>query len=119
FSDLEALDQIAEFAEKHADTARRYQLRQMLDEFRKALVRELDYRQEARNLTTLRTNLHEFERIVVPCPVEDYTTARVLTTQFIRGQKVTAIHPIVRTDLDGAALADELFRAYLQQVLID
>ncbi len=80
---------------------------------------ELDYREEARNLTALAIQLRDFERIVVPLPVDDYTTVRVLTMDWVPGTKITAVSPLERTELDGAVLADELFRAYLQQILID
>jgi len=43
----------------------------------------------------------------------------VLTSEYVHGQKVTSFSPLVRTDIDGCGLADELFRAYLQQILID
>jgi ubiquinone biosynthesis protein len=56
---------------------------------------------------------------VVPAPVEDYTTSRVLTTEYVRGQKVTSLHPVVQLDLDGEVLAEQLFRAYLKQILVD
>src|SRR4029453_13640344 len=86
---------------------------------RKSIVRELDYRQEASNLRTLRENLAGFQRIVIPEPIEDYTSERVLTMDYVEGQKVTALTPLARIDLDGAALATELFRAYLKQILVD
>jgi predicted unusual protein kinase regulating ubiquinone biosynthesis (AarF/ABC1/UbiB family) len=38
---------------------------------------------------------------------------------FVRGTKITKLSPLMRIDLDGEALADELFRAYLKQVLVD
>jgi predicted unusual protein kinase regulating ubiquinone biosynthesis (AarF/ABC1/UbiB family) len=117
--DLEAMEEIAVTLDKRTEVGERYQFAAMLHEFRRSLIRELDYRQEARNLTTLRQNLAQFDRIVVPAPVEDYTTARVLTAEYIRGQKVTSISPVVRTELDGAGLAEQLFRAYLRQILID
>lgn len=117
--DLGALAKIAEFLDKHMETGRRYELQKVLDEFRKTLFRELDYRHEARHLTILRENLRDFDRIVVPAPVEDYTTSRVLTMDWVRGTKVTLLSPLRRIDLDGEALADELFRAYLHQILID
>jgi predicted unusual protein kinase regulating ubiquinone biosynthesis (AarF/ABC1/UbiB family) len=98
---------------------RRFQLSSMLQEFRKSLMRELDYRQEAQNLTTLRTNLAEFEHIVVPAPIDDYSTSRVLTMEYVHGVKVTTLSPVVRLELHGSALADELFRAYLKQTLVD
>jgi predicted unusual protein kinase regulating ubiquinone biosynthesis (AarF/ABC1/UbiB family) len=117
--DLEALDEIAQMLDKRTELGARYQLSGMLHEFRRSLIKELDYRQEARNLATLRANLAQFDRIVVPAAIEDYTTGRVLTIEYIRGQKVTSINPVVRTELDGAALAEQLFQAYLRQILID
>ena len=69
--------------------AARYEFAPILEEFRKTLLRELDYRQEARNLVTFADNLRDFDRIVVPQPVEDFTTSRVLTMDYISGRKIT------------------------------
>jgi predicted unusual protein kinase regulating ubiquinone biosynthesis (AarF/ABC1/UbiB family) len=117
--DLEALEEIAQMLDKRTALGARYQFAAMLHEFRRSLIKELDYRQEARNLAVLRENLARFDRIVVPAAIEDYTTGRVLTIEYVRGQKVTAFNPVVRTELDGEALAEQLFQAYLRQVLID
>jgi len=117
--DLDALEQIAAFAESHTAVGKQYQFAQMVEEFRKTLMRELDYGQEARNLATLAQNLKEFDRIVVPCPIDDYTTSRILTASYIRGYKVTSLSPLARTELDGSVLAEQLFRAYLRQILVD
>ena len=68
---------------------------------------------------TLARQLRDFERIVVPLPVDDYTTARVLTMDYVPGTKITAVSPVEWTEVDGRALPDELFRAYLQQILVD
>lgn len=117
--DLDALDEIAQWMDKHTRTGRQYEFARTLQEFRKTLVNELDYRREAANLSTLGRNLAEFERIVVPSPVDDYTTSRVLTMEFVRGKKITSLSPLAHLEIDGAALAEELFRAYLKQILID
>ena len=117
--DLEALHELAEFADAHTEAGRRFGFARILDEFRKTLMKELDYRQEARNLTTLRENMKEFEHIVVPAAIDDYTTSRVLTAEYVRGRKVTELPPIARTELDGSVLARELFQAYLKQTLLD
>ncbi len=117
--DLDALDEIAEFLDNHTAVGKRYEFCQMLDQFRKSLLRELDYRQEASNLTTIGQNLREFEHIVVPEPIADYTSSKVLTMQYVRGKKITDLNPLARMEFDGPALAEELFRAYLQQILVD
>ena len=117
--DLEVLGDIAEFADAHSDAAHRLQLRAMFDEFKRNLVRELDFRNEGRNLVALGANLEDFERLIVPQPLEDFTTARVLTLEFVKGRKITQVGPLARLEMDGADLTDELFRAYLKQILVD
>jgi ubiquinone biosynthesis protein len=117
--DLEVLAEVAEVLERHTGIGDRYELGRLLEDFRASLLRELDYRQEAQNLRTLAANLAEFDRLVVPAPVADYTTERVLTMDFIQGRKVTALTPLARLDIDGAALAEQLFSAYLKQFLVD
>ena len=116
--DLEAFKEVAELVDEHAEAGSQ-PLAETVEEFRKALLAELDYKQEARNLVQIGENLAEFERIVVPLPVEDYTRFRVLTMDYVHGRKVTDFSPLMRLELDGSALADELFRAYLKQILID
>jgi ubiquinone biosynthesis protein len=116
--DLAAMQEAAGLLDAHTEVGRRFQLSGLMKEFRKTLARELDYRLEAQNLVNFGSLLAEFTRLVVPQPVDDYTTQRVLTMDYVRGRKVTQIGPLARMEMDGTALADELFRAYLHQVLV-
>ncbi|HSD72609.1 MAG TPA: AarF/ABC1/UbiB kinase family protein [Thermoanaerobaculia bacterium] len=117
--DLDTFTEIAQLLDKHLEAGHLYQFEKMVEEFRKSILRELDYRREAQNLVTLSENLAEFDRIVVPSPILDFTTGRILTMDFVFGQKITALSPLEKIDIDGARLADELHRAYLKQILID
>ncbi len=116
--DLEALEEIADFFDQHTEIGKRYEFGQMLEQFRKSLLQELDYRQEAASLTTIRQDLRRFEHIIIPAPIDDYCTSRVLTMEFVPGKKITEMSPLARMEFDGAALAEELFRAYLEQILV-
>src|ERR1051326_5889130 len=71
---------------------------------RKSLLRELDFTIEANNLHTISENLLEFEQIVIPQPVDDYTTTRVLTMEYIAGKKITALSPLRLLEIDGDVL---------------
>jgi predicted unusual protein kinase regulating ubiquinone biosynthesis (AarF/ABC1/UbiB family) len=115
--DMAAIGELAEFADAHTDLGRRFGFSELLEQFRKALVAELDYTREATNLTTLARIVEPWPRLVVPRPVADYSTGRILTMDFLPGRKVTELGPLARTDLDGEPLVDDLFRAYLQQML--
>lgn len=117
--DFEALREIARFMNRHTKVGQRYQFPRILEEFETTLARELDYKREAANLITLGQNLRNFRRIRVPQPVEDYTTHKILTMDYVEGRKITELSPLARQDFDGRALAEELFRAYLKQVLVD
>ena len=94
--DLDVLTSIAAFADRHTDAGRRFGFAALVQEFRESLTRELDYREEARNLDTLRTNLAGFDRILVPAPMDGFTTSKVLTMEYVSGIKVTALSPIAR-----------------------
>ncbi len=117
--DFEVLEEIAAFFDEHTDIGRRYRFGKILGEFKTSIFQELDYEREASNLTALANNLKEFAHIVVPLPVVDYSSRSVLTMDYVRGTKITTLSPIARLDIDGAALAEEFFKAYLKQVLID
>jgi predicted unusual protein kinase regulating ubiquinone biosynthesis (AarF/ABC1/UbiB family) len=117
--DLDALRELAELADAHTELGRKYGFAAMLDEFRKSMLRELDYRQEAHHLETLRANLAEYPRIHVPAPVADYTTERVLTMDFVGGRKLTSLGPLAQLEVEGHDLAEQVVAAYLKQILVD
>ena len=117
--DLDSFAEIAEFLDNHTEFGKRYELSRILGSFRSSLMRELDYQKEAIHLGELRRNLKEFTRLHIPAVVDDYTTSQVLTMDYLAGTKITSLSGAVLVDLDGAALAEELFRAYLKQILVD
>ena len=117
--DLEALGEIAHFLDEHTELGKRYEFDNMLINLRKSLLRELDFTIEANNLRSIGQSLTEFEQVVIPEPIDDYTTTRVLTMEYIAGKKITALNPLRLLEIDGASLADELFSAYLKQFLVD
>jgi ubiquinone biosynthesis protein len=113
------LTPLADFLDAHTEIGRRHRLRRVLEEFRVSIQEELDYEREAENLRAVGRNLAEFELIVVPQPIPDYCTKHVLTMERIRGTKITKVSAYSRLDFDGAQLVDQLFHAYLKQVLVD
>ena len=117
--DLDALGEVAGLLDRHSELGQRFRIELMFEEFRRSLLRELDFRQEAMHLATIRGNLQEIPEIFVPRPLTELSTARVLTMEYVAGIKVSAIGPLARLELQGEGLADALFRAYLKQILRD
>lgn len=115
--DMEVIGELAVFIDGHSDSAARFGFADMVEEFRRSLMDELDYRREAANLRLLGEHLAGFRRLVVPQPVDDYTTSRVLTMEYVAGKSIASIGPVARTELDYPALGEELVGAYLDQIL--
>ncbi len=99
---------------------RRYGVRGPAEEFRRTLLARAGLPQrgaEPRHAGREPARLHPHRRALRRC--EDYTTSRVLTMEYVPGTKVTQLSPLARMEMDGSALAEELFRAYLKQILVD
>jgi predicted unusual protein kinase regulating ubiquinone biosynthesis (AarF/ABC1/UbiB family) len=109
---------LAAFVDEHSSGASRFGFTAMVEQFRESLFDELDYRREAANLQRLGEMLADYPRIFVPQPVGDYTNSRVLTMDYVEGRSISAVTPVGRTELEGAALAQDLICAYLDQILI-
>jgi ubiquinone biosynthesis protein len=117
--DMEALGKIAAFADEHTDVGKRYGFGQLLGQFRRSLAGELDYQREAANLTRLGELTADYPHLLVPRPVPDYTSSRVLTMDFVAGRKVTDVGAMGLLDIDGEPLVRELFAAYLKMILVE
>jgi ubiquinone biosynthesis protein len=117
--DLESLSEIAEFIDAHTEFGRRYEIARIVEHFRTTLMREMDYQKEALHLKELRSNLEEFKHLLVPEVIDDYSTSQVLTMEYLAGTKITSLSGAVLIDIDGETLAEELFEAYLKQIIVD
>ncbi len=117
--DLEAFEGLAALLEKHSAPARNFGVVDVVAQFKNALARELDYRREASNLERLREELAGFDRLLVPGHVADLSTSRVLVMDYVAGTKVTDVTDLRLLELDGGVLVDQMFKAWLQQVLTD
>jgi predicted unusual protein kinase regulating ubiquinone biosynthesis (AarF/ABC1/UbiB family) len=117
--DLDALEEVAAMAERRTEVGQRYGVLGLIQEFRRNILDELNYKSEAANLATLGRNLAQFDRIAIPSAIDDLTRQRVLTMEYVRGRKITELSPLRHMEIDGVALAEELFQAYLKQILVD
>jgi predicted unusual protein kinase regulating ubiquinone biosynthesis (AarF/ABC1/UbiB family) len=116
--DMDVIEELAAFVDDHTKIGRKFGFAGMVEEFRAAITAELDYLQEAENLRHMGEVLADYDEIVVPQPVADYTTSLVLTMDYVEGRNVSSLGPLAQLDFDGSALAKQLFRAYLDQILV-
>jgi ubiquinone biosynthesis protein len=106
------------FAEK---VSGRQQLKQVIDmeavfqHLSTSLHRELDFRQEARNMYRLREVITPFSRLAVPDLYPDYSTSRLLTMRDVQGGPISmAPEGPVRHEV-----AVQLLESFYKQVMVD
>ncbi len=110
--DMEILSELAERLSR-STLARRYDFEALSSELDTTLTAELDLRQEATNTKRIRESMREFSNLRIPDVAEELTAKRVLVLEYIDGTK------LVDVDQHHPRLADELWRAYLKQILVD
>ena len=116
-ADMRALERLAGVADRGSELGRTYGFTRLLREFERSLRLELDYRREARNLARFAALTRDYDLLVVPEPVRDLTSGRVLTMDFVEGRKVTDVGPLGLLDVDTTAMVEQLFAAYVNAIL--
>ena len=117
--DLDTLKEMADQAVKYSKDAKKYALDSIIEELRFVLLNELDYQKEFQNLQILRDNLSKYDHIIIPEPVRELSSSRILTMDFIEGKKITSVGPLERMETDFNPLMDDLVESYMQQIIID
>ncbi|NNL94561.1 MAG: AarF/ABC1/UbiB kinase family protein, partial [Xanthomonadales bacterium] len=116
--DMSTMAQIASTADEYSETGKHFGFGQWLAQFRRSLTRELDYQLEAENLENMAELLEKYPELVVPAPVWDYTSSRVLVMDYIAGVRVTDRSGMRQLEEDGDQLGTALVRSYLDQLFI-
>lgn len=83
--DLEILMSLAKLLQKYVSEARAYQPVATANEFRRTLLRELDFTSERRNIEQFTRNFKEDSAVHVPAVHSDYCSRRVLTMEKLQG----------------------------------
>src|SRR4029450_6186674 len=87
-ADLGLLYQAARLLRERVKALEFMDPRELVDEFARSIRLELDSRHEARNAEMFPPNFAAAGRVVAPRVTRQYSTARVLTLEFLRGTKV-------------------------------
>jgi len=97
--------------------ARRLRPRQVIANFRRWTMRELDFRREAASASELADVMHAFPGYRVPSIDWDRTNGRVLTLDWIDGIKISDVDRLDAAGHDRKELAQRLVLAFLTQAI--
>ncbi len=84
--------------------------------FERAISKELDYRNEARNIERFRTTYRHRTDFYVPKPYREYSTDKVLIMEFIKGCKITDVKQLREWGISPARIVEKGMDIYLSQI---
>lgn len=83
------------------------------------ILEELDFNRERQNLETIAANFRDDPEVDLPEAIHERSTARVLTTEFVDGIKVSDLSGMAAYNVDPGDLAERVVRAYCRMIFID
>jgi ubiquinone biosynthesis protein len=118
-ADLNVMRDLSKRIQRKQEWAQAIDLRSLVNEFADAILYELDYRNEATNVTLLARNMAQFDAIHVPAIYSSLSTSKVLTMDFLAGVKINNVERIEAAGIDRPALARQFVQAMTKQTLFD
>ena len=117
-TDLEILYGLAKLVEKYIKESRIYNPVGIVEEFKRTILKEIDFNIEANNIERFRRNFKDDDTVYVPQVFRDLSTAKILTIERIEGIKVSDIERIEKSGLDRKQIAINGANAVLKQIFI-
>ena len=117
--DIEILRKVAGFAERFPSLNENADWAGMLREFDETIHEEMDYSAEGRNAERFRENFKDWSNVHVPKIYWHATTSKVITMEFINGDKVTELETLRARQVSPEKVNRLLIRTYLKQLLED
>jgi len=86
-------------------------------QIREMILEELDFCKEAKNLQLIKHNFSNNPDVVFPELFEEFSTQRILATEFIKGVKINDQQGIKALNLDPDFIAKKLLNIYSHMIL--
>lgn len=114
--DLDLLMLLAQVLEASIDEVQLVGVVDIVSEFARALLGELDFSNELKNLLRMRGLCEATGKVQVPRPVPELSAARVLTMEYFAGKSLRSLAP--SSERTGRVVA-ELVRTMAKNILVD
>ena len=114
--DLEVLHALAELAQRYWAEGRRLRPRELVDEYQKTILDELDLMREAANASQLKRNFAGSELLYVPEVYWDYCRTEVMVLERIHGVPISDMASLKGAGTNIRLLAENGVRIFFTQV---
>ncbi|TDJ26259.1 MAG: ubiquinone biosynthesis regulatory protein kinase UbiB, partial [Gammaproteobacteria bacterium] len=117
--DMHVLRTLASLLVKASVEARRLHLLEVLDDYEKTILAELDMRQEADNTAKLRLNFAGSPMLYVPKVHWDYCRTNILVLERIYGVQISDVTQLKARGTNMKVLAERGVETFFTQVFVD
>ncbi|MES0872901.1 ubiquinone biosynthesis regulatory protein kinase UbiB [Sinimarinibacterium thermocellulolyticum] len=118
-ADIELLHTLAALAQRFSPTARRLRPREVVAEYEKVILNELDLMREGANAALLRRNWLGSDLIYHPLVFWEYTRTRVLVMERIYGISIRELDRLRALGVDFEALSERGVEIFFKQTFRD
>ena len=116
--DIEILYELAKLADRYIEDIMVYNPMGLIDEFKKSIIKEIDFTKEANNIKRFRRQFASDDMVYIPKVFSELSSRQVLTVERIEGIKVSNNEEIDSAGLDRHKIAINGANAVLKMVFI-
>ncbi|MEM8831992.1 MAG: AarF/ABC1/UbiB kinase family protein, partial [Cyanobacteria bacterium P01_G01_bin.19] len=117
--DFEILHRLVRWLNRLIKNIRKFNLEAIYREFFELLYLEIDYIHEGKNADRFRENFQGYQRVTVPKVYWQYTTAKILTLEYLPGIKIDDRRALEASKIDTQEVIQLGITCYLKQLLED
>ena len=118
-ADIDLLYHLADLLQNHVEELKNYNLKDIVDEFKRYTLNELDYLKEGKNIDRFFKNFFNSETVKIPKVHWDFTTKKVLVMSYIDGIPIDDKEGLRDWNCDEKIISENLANCFLKQVFED
>lgn len=116
-TDIDVLNGLAYLIEQHVPAVALYDPVGLVKEFRRNIMREMNFTREGRTVDRFAVNFAGSETVYTPKIYWEFTAERVLTMEYVPGIKISDVEKLTAQGYDLKEIARRGADAFLKQVL--
>ncbi|PSQ54138.1 hypothetical protein BRD20_00980 [Halobacteriales archaeon SW_8_65_20] len=118
-SDLIVVETLLPLLLRFAPPGQQFTMENLADEFATTIRGEMNYEAEAARLREVRENFSDDDEVTIPPVIEERSSTRVLTMEYVEGTKITDVSELASRGIDPTEVVERLSRIYFQMIVND
>ena len=114
--DLSILREVVQRSDRYLKKQGVLNAEEVVNVFERTMQKELDYLNEARNIERFRNYYVNRSDFYVPKVYREYSTAKILILEFVRGCKITDVRQLREWDISPEKIVERGMDIYLSQI---